>query len=196
MGKSPEDIRELLHIENDFPPEEEKAIRDKYPWEFRYKKVEVPQGDGASSSPKTRKSTPKPGIAMLGVFYIILRWTLTEDEDHHRRATTTSSELSPTAKTFAGAREDEEITNSYCLAGSGGQLSCEFQANPGRTKPVMDNHREALVSLLTPVPASSSSKPLVTGKGAPGVSSTYPNNHILEAPALTLQTLHMLLFIN
>lgn len=50
MGKSPEDIRALLHIENDFSPEEEKAIRDKCPWAFQYNKVEVPQGDGASSS--------------------------------------------------------------------------------------------------------------------------------------------------
>lgn len=57
MGKSPEDIRALLHIENDFTPEVEKAIRDKHPWAFQYNKVEVPQGDGASSSSRDGASS-------------------------------------------------------------------------------------------------------------------------------------------
>ncbi|KAJ3701300.1 hypothetical protein LUZ61_005005 [Rhynchospora tenuis] len=35
IGKSPEQIRKTFHINNDLSTEEEKAIRDQYPWAFK-----------------------------------------------------------------------------------------------------------------------------------------------------------------
>ncbi|KAG6502227.1 hypothetical protein ZIOFF_042116 [Zingiber officinale] len=34
-GKEPEEIRQLLDIDNDFTPEEEEAVRSKHPWVFK-----------------------------------------------------------------------------------------------------------------------------------------------------------------
>lgn len=64
-----------------------------------------------------------------------------------------SPEPSPMARTVTGAGYDEEITDSYCFVGLGNQLFGEFPANPGRTKPIRDHHREALVSLLKSKPS-------------------------------------------
>lgn len=57
------------------------------------------------------------------------------------------------ARTVTGAGYDEEITYSYCFGGLGNQIFGEFPANPGRTKPIRDHHREALVSLLKSKPS-------------------------------------------
>lgn len=90
-----------------------------------------------------QRTAPFPATAR-----VMLPFSRIEDEDPCRSTTTTLPKLSQAARTVAGVGEGKEITDSYCLAGSGGQLFIKFLANPGRTKPIRDHHHEALVSHL------------------------------------------------